>query len=48
MEPKVTPIAATLGAVVTDLPLARMDAATWKTVEDAFQGTRCWCSRAST
>ena len=36
MEPKVTPIAATLGAVVTDLALARMDAATWKTVEDAF------------
>ena len=36
MEPKVTPIAATLGAVVTDLALARMDASTWKTVEDAF------------
>jgi len=36
MEPKVMPIAATLGAVVTDLELARMDAATWKTVEEAF------------
>jgi len=48
MEPKVTPIAATLGAVVTDLALAQMDAATWKTVEDAFHRTRCWCSRAST
>jgi alpha-ketoglutarate-dependent taurine dioxygenase len=36
MEPTVTPIAATLGAVVTDLELARMDASTWKTVEGAF------------
>jgi alpha-ketoglutarate-dependent taurine dioxygenase len=36
MEPKVTPIAATLGAVVTDLALARVDAAAWKTVENAF------------
>jgi alpha-ketoglutarate-dependent taurine dioxygenase len=36
MEPKVTPIAATLGAVVTDLELAGMDARTWKAVEDAF------------
>jgi alpha-ketoglutarate-dependent taurine dioxygenase len=36
MMPKITPIDATLGAVVTDLALARMDAATWKTVEDAF------------
>ena len=36
MEPKVTPIAATLGAVVTDLELARMDAATWKAVEGAL------------
>jgi alpha-ketoglutarate-dependent taurine dioxygenase len=36
MEPRVTPIAATLGAVVTDLELARMDTSTWKTVEQAF------------
>ena len=36
MEPSILPIAATLGAVVTDLTLARMDAATWKTVEQAF------------
>ena len=36
MEPRVTPIAATLGAVVTDLELARMDVPTWKTVEAAF------------
>ena len=36
MSPTITPLDATLGAVVTDLALARMDAATWKTVEDAF------------
>ena len=36
MEPAVTPIDATLGAVVTGLSLARMDASTWKTVEEAF------------
>ena len=36
MPPTVTPIDATLGAVVTDLALARMDDATWKTVEEAF------------
>src|SRR5690348_1018754 len=36
MAPRIVPIAATLGAVVTDLELARMDAATWKIVEDAF------------
>jgi alpha-ketoglutarate-dependent taurine dioxygenase len=36
MEPRVAPIAATLGAVVTDLELARMDTSTWKTVEQAF------------
>ena len=36
MAPRIVPIAATLGAVVTDLELARMDAATWKAVEDAF------------
>jgi alpha-ketoglutarate-dependent taurine dioxygenase len=36
MEPRVTPIDATLGAVVTDLDLARMDASTWKTVARAF------------
>jgi len=36
MEPKVAPIDATLGAVVTNLDLARMDALTWRTVEQAF------------
>ena len=36
MGPTITRIDATLGAVVTDLSLARMDAATWKTVEQAF------------
>ena len=36
MEPKITPIDATLGAVVTDLDLSRMDARTWQTVEQAF------------
>ena len=36
MEPKIAPIDATLGAVVTGLDLARMDAPTWKTVEQAF------------
>ena len=36
MEPKIAPIDATLGAVVTGLDLSRMDALTWKTVEQAF------------
>ena len=36
MGPTITPIDATLGAVVTGLGLARMDAATWKAVEQAF------------
>ena len=36
MEPKITPIDATLGAVVTNLDLSHMDAPTWKTVEQAF------------
>ena len=36
MKPTVTPIDATLGAVVTGLSLARMDTSTWKTVEEAF------------
>ena len=36
MGPRIAPIAATLGAVVTDLELARMDPATWKAVEQAF------------
>ena len=36
MGPTITPIDATLGAVVTGLELARMDAATWKAVEQAF------------
>ena len=34
--PKIARIDATLGAVVTDLDLARLDALTWKTVEQAF------------
>jgi alpha-ketoglutarate-dependent taurine dioxygenase len=36
MKPTITPIDATLGAVVTDLALGHMDAPTWKTVEQAF------------
>jgi len=36
MGPRIAPIDATLGAVVTDLALSRMDAATWKIVEQAF------------
>ena len=36
MEPRVTPIDATLGAVVTGFALSEMDASTWKTVEQAF------------
>ena len=36
MEPKVAPIDATLGAVVTGLALAQMDVPTWKIVEQAF------------
>jgi alpha-ketoglutarate-dependent taurine dioxygenase len=36
MEPKITPIDATLGAVVTELSLAKMDDSTWKIVEEAF------------
>ena len=36
MEAKIAPIDATLGAVVTGLDLARMDALAWKTVEQAF------------
>jgi alpha-ketoglutarate-dependent taurine dioxygenase len=32
----ITPIDATLGAVVTNLDLSRMDPLTWKTVEQAF------------
>jgi alpha-ketoglutarate-dependent taurine dioxygenase len=36
MEPNVSRIDATLGAVVTGLSLARMDAPTWKVVEQAF------------
>src|SRR6185369_13113734 len=36
MGPTITPIDATLGAVVTGLELARMDAATWTAVERAF------------
>ena len=36
MKPEITPIDSTLGAVVTGLDLARMDAVTWKIVEQAF------------
>src|SRR6266540_272335 len=36
MEPRVTPIDATLGAVVTGFALSQMDASAWKTVEQAF------------
>ncbi|HEV3349791.1 MAG TPA: TauD/TfdA family dioxygenase, partial [Methylomirabilota bacterium] len=36
MAPRIAPIDATLGAVVTDLELARLDPATWQTVEAAF------------
>ena len=36
MPPTIVPIAATLGALVTDLDLANMDAPTWKAVEQAF------------
>jgi alpha-ketoglutarate-dependent taurine dioxygenase len=36
MEPRVAPIEATLGAVVSGLTLANMDASTWKIVEQAF------------
>jgi alpha-ketoglutarate-dependent taurine dioxygenase len=36
MEPKVTPIDATLGAVVTGFALSQMDASAWKIVEQAF------------
>jgi alpha-ketoglutarate-dependent taurine dioxygenase len=36
MELKIASIDATLGAVVTGLDLSRMDAPTWKTVEQAF------------
>ena len=36
MEPTVTPLDATLGAVVTDVDLSRMDEATWTAVERAF------------
>ena len=36
MEPRITPIDATLGAVVTDITLSGMDAVTWKAVEQAF------------
>ena len=36
MKPNITPIDTTLGAVVTDVALAHMDAPTWKIVEQAF------------
>jgi alpha-ketoglutarate-dependent taurine dioxygenase len=35
-SPVVTPLDATLGAVITDINLADLDTATWKVVEDAF------------
>ena len=36
MEPKIAPVDATLGAIVTGLDLSRMDAPTWTRVEQAF------------
>ena len=36
MEPRIAPIDATLGAVITNLTLAGMDPASWKAVEKAF------------
>jgi alpha-ketoglutarate-dependent taurine dioxygenase len=36
MAPRIEPIDATLGAVVTELSLAQMDASTWTVVQDAF------------
>jgi len=36
MEPRIAPIDATLGAVVTDITLSQMDAVTWKAIEQAF------------
>src|ERR1700675_1317001 len=36
MEPTITPIDATLGAVVTDLDLSRMEQRTWESVGQAF------------
>ena len=36
MAATITPIDATLGATITDIDLADMDAATWQVVEDAF------------
>jgi alpha-ketoglutarate-dependent taurine dioxygenase len=36
MEPRITPIDATLGAIVTGLTIPHMDGPTWKTVERAF------------
>ena len=36
MKPEIAPIDATLGAVVTGVNLARMDALAWKIVEQAF------------
>lgn len=36
MEPIVTPVDATLGAVVTDIDLSAMDEEGWRCVEDAF------------
>jgi alpha-ketoglutarate-dependent taurine dioxygenase len=36
MEPTIAPLDASLGAVVTGVRLARMDARTWKAIEDAF------------
>ena len=36
MAPTITPLDATLGATVTDIDLAELDAAAWAVVEDAF------------
>jgi len=36
MEPRITPTNATLGAIVTDLDLRRLDDSSWTAIEDAF------------
>jgi alpha-ketoglutarate-dependent taurine dioxygenase len=36
LAPKITPIDATLGAVITDVDLTRLDDTNWRAIEDAF------------
>jgi alpha-ketoglutarate-dependent taurine dioxygenase len=36
MEPRIAPLDATLGAVITDVDLSRLESHTWKIVEQAF------------